>query len=205
MNINFEEGLFQITFFFQIGNGLLQFGIPFGSEAGDERLLEKTIDGQAELLAPFNAATADVPTVIIHSKESALEGFDAKGIEPAGDGLGHRDAAFALSLLDGAKAGALLVITSEDAVLAAYNTCNKFAVAVGVGHSLLGNDPAGFGREVCLNFGHDVFNRHDFVEGDGRSCIAFNAAGAAANAQVAGENFLEAVGRKQHVAYLNNS
>lgn len=45
VNINFEEGLFQITFFFQIGNGLLQFGIPFGSEAGDERLLEKTIDG----------------------------------------------------------------------------------------------------------------------------------------------------------------
>jgi len=174
----------------------LQVGIPFGSEHLGEGLLEETIDGGGEAIAFLYGVAADGPAVVVETVEGLavdIEFLYSDGVEGAGDGLADAVLAQAHGALNGAEAVAVVVVGSEDAVLAVDDGGDEVALLIDVGYALLVDDLAGLGREVALNERKDVFDGDHLVHGYRGTGVALHTADAAACLIVAAEHLIEDV------------
>ena len=79
---------------------------------------------------------------------------------------------------------------------------HEVALLVGVGHPLTVDDALCRSRQILPNFIQASFNLADFIEGYGRSGVAFHTAGTVAGVEVATELFGQQVGGNENAADL---
>lgn len=167
------------------------------SEASDEGLLEKLIDGQLKFLAEVAGGLADVPLVDIHRGDATHFG-ETDGIEGAGDGLLPMETTATIGGVDGTE-GTSSFIFHEHAVLAVDDLGDEFPILVGIDDAVCLYLLLGFGREVVVDGLVGFLEEFHLFHRDGCTGIAFDAAGTVAFFQVAAEEYFEEVERDEGV------
>lgn len=138
------------------GGYVLEFGVPFGTEAGYEGLSQELVDGKAELTPQGESTAADIPMVDVDSDEPVCEGLEAQGVEAARDGFGYADGAFAEGDIDGAKADAVAVADGKDAVATVDGVDGELARGIDVGDVARLDDAACRGAEERHDCGENA-------------------------------------------------
>lgn len=178
--------------------------VPRLPEAAHERLGQKAVERQTQLVAPAHGGGTHAPAVVVKGRQARLEARFAYGIEGARNGFGPGGAALTEALFGRTVAAAVLVVAGKHTVLAVDNGGDEVAVGIGVRHALPGYEPAGGFGEQRLGLGQHLLQLFHLIGQQRGARLAFNTTGSAAGLEVAAETAGKNVGGKQHRAYLQN-